>query len=271
VVGFVSTLGLHWSIRPESQVAQDSIEQAVKSASIRQTTELSDLFDENKLLKHDVSELETLLSKSEEEQSINESRARILMKDIQVFREERDRLFEELQLRQQKLVNKIEELDEAITNQIEVRNTTRPRQTDYELANELTGLLNYPHALNDTEALNAALLEKPAANAEFIQQRFELMVQAPSYEKHDQVYQVVEDIAAQLNKQHENDNQIMHAYCSDISCEIQLSMQRTKPFFDYWQQWQDELTKYTATKFISHQTITERDSSIFASVLLDTH
>jgi hypothetical protein len=264
IVGFLTSLGLHWGIRPASApLVSDNI-----------STHLPDLenisydviSDSNQILKATVNELEVTLADVDVRKSINEGRARALISELQTYRDDRDKLFQQLELRKKKLENKLEELDVKIAEKLSQRPEQHDNGSDYELANELTGLLSYPHPLNDQADLNAALIALPNTNAEAIQQRFELMLQIPNHDLTDDLYESLSTIINALNKTHENESRLHYIQCGQSHCEIQTSFVKVEPYFDYWQQWLDQLREKPATKLIQHdfytETIVETDSEL---------
>lgn len=265
VFGFLGSLGLHWSIRP-------SLEQ-VPAATVPSTgTSIGDtgnsLSDIQQQLNQSVMALETELDRVETEHDIDEGHARALILELQSYREERDALFSDLEARKQKVINKIDELDAKIQQQLDQRDTLLSDVPDYELENELVGLLNYPHSLNDQPELSRFLMENPAPYREFIEQRFELMLQQVDYRQMDRLYEVLDPLIERLNEQHANDTKLTEVHCSQYHCELQVSLQRLQPYFDYWQQWLVELRKLEPTKLIKHELVTENDQAIHGSVIV---
>lgn len=270
LVGFLVTLVLHYKIRPieTNEAAKNREAQQIEFEAAQQNLTfkpLAELNLENEQLLITISEIELELDQATEVHNINSGHARALMTNIQDYRDERTVLFEELKNDKIRLQDKIDELDNTITAQIEERLATVIPQTDYEIVNELTGLLAYPHPLNDNEALYNQVLNNPRVNKEFVDQRFELMLQPVDFNHNDAVYTALEVIVNALNTQHENNTEILWVNCSTLSCEIQISLLQVDPYFDYWQQFLDELMNHTATKNMVKNitTVTSQNGSTF--------
>ncbi len=268
VIGFLSSLGIHWVIRPSATVQQPPIDTVDTTAFAAQ--DLPVLQATNDSLKATVTRLENDLAKAEVTHSINEGHARALIVELQTYRQERDKLFADLERRKQKMVDKLEELDEKIQTQMALRDDRLEQQSDYEIANELTSLLSYPHPLNDVDALNSALLAQPKHNSEFVEQRFELMLQPEAYTKTDQLYEVLAPMVAGLNKAHDNNTTLVTVHCSATHCEIQTRMDVKQPYFDYWQEWLVLLRSEERTKLLQQQFSAENGNTLLGSVIIAT-
>ena len=266
VMGFIGSLALHWGIRPEggqNQTLASKVE-PVELSHISYET----LNEQHQDLKSTVTQLEIEFHKAEVKQNINQGRARALILELQTYRDERNRLFEDLERRKQKMREKIEELDTKITDKISLRAEQDIGQNVYDITNSMTSLLSYPHVLNDQTELNTALIAEPIANHELVEQRFELMLQLTDYAKQDSVLKTLKPLLEQLNKAHENNSDISQIQCSELMCEIQTTFTVQQPYFDYWQQWLVLLKENDMTKQVQHQFHTKAGDEIKGTVLI---
>lgn len=263
IFGFLGSLGIHWSIRPSLE-NPDSLSLQASTAE----TDQSRLNESRQQLNQTVIKLEDELRRVQTEHDIDEGHARALILELQTYRDERDALFADLEARKQQVLDKIDELDGKIQQQLSQRDEQYTPETDYELENELLGLLNYPHSLNDEPTLNAQLNESLTREREFIEQRFELMLQPVDYGFMDTLYEKLDPVITALNKQHDNSTELVNLHCSERHCEIQVRMQRQQPYFDYWQQWLVALSTIEATKLIEHELTTEDGQQVVGAVII---
>lgn len=266
VIGFIGSLALHWGIRPDGK--QNQALQARTEPKELSNLSYTELSNNHLRLKTDVAELEARFSEAEVKQNINEGRARAIILELQTYRDERNRLFEDLERRKQKMREKIEELDTKISDQISQRAEQETERDVYDVTNEMTSLLSYPHPLNDQAELNAAMIAQPIANHELAEQRFELMLQLTDYTKQDAILESLQPIIEQMNKTHNNNSEITLIQCSASQCEVQTSFIRTEPYFDYWQQWQDLVQASVHIKQIQHHFHTQVGDQIIGIVLV---
>ena len=265
VAGFLGSLGIHWSIRP-------SLETTDRSAivtSVTTTAETTAVTPENpSALSPKVMALEQKLAQVQTEYRIDEGHARALIQELQTYRDERDRLFNDLEARKQKVIDKIEELDDKIQTQLAQRDEQLSRVPDYELENELLGLLSYPHNLNDNPTLYQHMTADVTRYQEFIERRFALLLQQVDYAFIDRLYKRLTPVTEQLTETHNNDTRLLVIHCSDHYCEIQVTLQQIEPYFDYWQQWLTALRGVNDTKLIEHQVSVNEGNQLTGAVII---
>jgi hypothetical protein len=266
VFGFIGSLTLHWGLRPEGE-PKHTLVSKVEPVELRNIS-YETLREQHQNLKSIVTQLEVEFSEAEVKQNINQGRARALILELQTYRDERNRLFEDLERRKQKMIEKIEELDSKITEKISLRAEQDTELNLYDVTNEMTSLLSYPHILNDQTELNTALIAEPIANHELVEQRFELMLQLTDYSKQDSVLKTLKPTLEQLNKEHDNNSHVSQIQCSENMCEIQANFTAKQPYFDYWQQWLVLLKENETTKLIQHQFHTQVGNEILGTVLI---
>lgn len=259
VMGFLSSLGIHWSIRPSLDATQALTEMMPR-------VEPSPV--EPSLLNRQVIELEDTLAQVQTEYRIDEGHARALIQELQTYRDERDRLFADLEARKQQVISKIEELDGKIQRQLEQRDAQFTDTPDYALENELLGLLSYPHSLNDNALLYQRMTSQISRHQELIETRFALILQPVDYAHTDHLYQILEPVIEQLNKAHNNETELLTAHCSDRICEIQIRLKVMDPYFDYWQQWISELRALNETKLILHEITATEGAVVTGAVII---
>lgn len=262
VAGFLLSLGIHWSIRPAAES-----DLALQQTELAENAEYVELLTTSETLKKQVATLETELAQVEVAHNIDEGHARALIHELQTYRDERDALFADMEKRKEQMRDKMEELDAKILEQLEIRDNA-PQPTDYEVANDMMGLLSYPHSLNDMALLNSALLENPKQHRELVDQRFELMVQPEDYANTNAVYDKLLPLVERLNKQHQNETTLQTVFCSTSFCEIQTRMQQPEPYYDYWYEWLTELRQINITKLIEHEFSTEDGNGLAGTVIV---
>ncbi|EAR11025.1 hypothetical protein [Reinekea blandensis] len=265
VAGFLGSLGIHWSIRPSLETTDRST--VASSVTINPETN-ENAIEVPTSLSPRVLELEQKLAQVQTEYRIDEGHARALIQELQTYRDERDRLFNDLEARKQKVIDKIEELDDKIQTQLAQRDEQLSQVPDYELENELLGLLSYPHSLNDNPTLYQHMTADVTRHQEFIERRFSLLLQTVDYAFTDQLYERLTPVTEQLTATHNNDTRLLVIHCSDRYCEIQVSLQQIEPYFDYWQQWLTALRDVNDTKLIEHQVSVSEGDQLTGAVII---
>jgi len=267
--GFATSLTLHWLIRPPAdQLPQQAEQLSELPAMADVTSNGADDSSENTTLRSTVFLLENKLQHSQEIQAMNEGRARALISELQHYRTERDQFLQRLEARNQKLVNKIEELNTNIEEQLDKKVLSTQTIDDYELTAQLTSYLSYPHALNDVDILDAHLINTPHQSVNFVEQRFQLMLQPEDYNFTEKVYVALSSMHQKLNKENKNLTETLWVHCVELACEIQVSIEMKDAFYDYRQQWLDALSTKQATKGLAEHQYTQEDNVIYIAAMI---
>jgi hypothetical protein len=258
VSGFLISLGLHWQIRPDGNSGDFQRPKQVAAEPVIVETNIN-----LETLKTQVADLERQFDQQQALQSVEENHARTTVSQLTVYRDNKAELIEKLVAQKQQLIDKLGSLDAKIAEQLARQEQTSP-VSKAELINELSGLLHYPHSLNDDSTLNQLMLEQPQRYAALVRQRFEMLLMPEQFELAEKLRKEIDETAAKVLPT----LQINQLRCTDEWCEIQLTLVTENPYQDYWQQWLDQLQQLSLAQQIEHQVNRSDGTRLSGSVIV---
>lgn len=238
VLGFASSLSLHWRLRPSVEQTSATFSQEELDSEL--TYGVMEFEKRTRVLRDIVLEKEQTLEEATSARDIDQARARSLNSQIKAYRDDRNQLFTYLEEHKQQLRDKVSSLEDAIKVRMELREQNTPSENEFDQLNRLISLLNYPHALNDNAQLNTAL-QTSTDSLGFVESRFDLMMAPEQYNLTEKADAQLTTLVEMLNKKHNNATEVTWTHCSNSHCEIQVQMQANTPYYDYWQEWLDVL------------------------------